>query len=158
MEEKKLTGFAIIAAMFLMMFIGLCALCSCTTKSKVITEYVYQHDTLYTYRVDTVHNAKYIVRWDTIRQVENHVIYLRPTGDTIKEFHYYHDRFQSSVVDSTYRYQAERDSLRAALNKAEGKTKVVVKTRNVFPWYNWLVILAIIAILAYLVKRLKSKV
>lgn len=157
MDSRKETGIALIAAMAIMILIAIAALCSCTTKSKVITEYVYQHDTLYKHIVDTVHDAKYVIRWDTIRLVEKHEIYLRPTGDTIKEFHYYHDRFQSSVIDSTYRYQAERDSLRAALDKAEGKIITIVKTKNIFPWYNWLVILAIIAILAYLVKRLKDK-
>lgn len=147
MDNRKLTGFVVILGIVLMLFIGLCALCSCTTKGKIITEYVYQHDTLYTYRVDTVHDAKYVIRWDTIRQVEKHEIYLRPTGDTIKEFHYYHDRFQSSVVDSTYRYQAERDSLRAALERESNKVKEITKTKHIVAWWEWMALAIIVGVL-----------
>lgn len=154
MEGRKLTGFAIIAAIFLIVFIAVSMLCSCTTKQKVVTEFVTVHDTIHSHHTDTLRDVKEFHHSDTVYKMTERLVTLNSEGLPIKEVnnHYYYEK--ETVRDSTSYYKAERDSLRAAQNKAEGKTKVVVKTRNVFPWYNWLVILAIMAILVYMAKRL----
>lgn len=177
MEEKKLTGFAIITAIFLMLFIGLCALCSCTTKQKVITEYVHVHDTIHTHHIDTIHKTNIIKETvhdtttvavhDTLFHNREQIIVLNENGDTIKEkskessWQKTKEQVQSnhteSRTDSTDYYRARSDSLEKALREEKQKEKVITKTRHIFPWYNYIVIALIIAALAYLVKKLNHK-
>lgn len=156
MERKQLTGFVVIAGIFLMILIGLCVVCSCTTKEKVITEYVTVHDTIHTHKTDTLREVSYQVRVDTIRQTETHTITLNNVGDTIREVHYYHDREKVIVVDSTDRYKATVDSLRSALITEQNKYKEVVKTKHVVKWYEWLLILCITGALVYGVKSIRK--
>ena len=140
----------------LMFAIAMMALCSCTTKQKVVTEYVTVHDTIRTHKTDTLREVSYQVRVDTVRQTETHTITLNNVGDTIKEIHHYHDTEKVIVVDSTDRYKAVVDSLRAALVSEQQKTKEVVKTRSVVRWWEWLLIVAIVAGLAYGAKMIKE--
>ena len=58
----------------------------------------------------------------------------------MKEFHYFHEKETTNTVDSTYRYQAERDSLRHALHEEQSKEKTVVKEKKVMAWWGWLLI------------------
>lgn len=156
MEGKKLTGFVVIMAIFLIMFIAVCMLCSCSTKQKVVTEYVTVHDTIRTHKTDTLREVSYQVRVDTVRQVESHYITLNNVGDTIKEIHHYHDSEKVIVVDSTDRYKAVVDSLRSALTSEQNKYKEIVKTKHVIRWWEWLLIIGIVLSLIYGVKQIKN--
>ena len=156
MERHRLTGFVVIAGIVLMLLIGLCALCSCTTKTKVVTEYVNVHDTVQVHRTDTVKEVSWQVRVDTVRQTETHTITLNNVGDTIREVHYYHDREKVIVVDSTDRYKATVDSLRAALTTEKDKYKEVVKTKHVVKWWEWLLIVGIVVALLHGIRATKT--
>lgn len=156
MEERKLTGFAVIMAIFLIVFIAVCMLCSCSTKQKTITEYVTVHDTIRTHKTDTLREVSYQVRVDTVRQVESHYITLNNVGDTIKEIHHYHDSEKVIVADSTDRYKAVVDSLRSALTSEQNKYKEIVKTKHVIRWWEWLLIIGIVLSLIYGVKQIKN--
>lgn len=156
MEGRKLTGFVVIMAIFLIVFIAVCMLCSCSTKQKTITEYVTVHDTIRTHKTDTLREVSYQVRVDTVRQVESHYITLNNVGDTIKEIHHYHDSEKVIVVDSTDRYKAVVDSLRSALTSEQNKYKEIVKTKHVIRWWEWLLIIGIVLSLIYGVKQIKN--
>ena len=156
MNRHRLTGFVVILGIFLMILIGLCALCSCTTKQKVITEYVTVHDTIHTHKTDTLREVSYQVRVDTIRQTETHTVTLNNVGDTIREVHYFHDREKVIVVDSTDRYKATVDSLKSALITEQNKYKEIVKTKHVVKWWEWLLILFIVGGLVYGAKIIKN--
>ncbi len=77
---------------------------------------------------------------DTVRGHESHTYTINNVGDTVKEYHYFHEKETTKTVDSTYRYQAERDSLRHALHEAQSKEKTVVKEKKVMAWWGWLLI------------------
>lgn len=156
MNRRKETGLVMLLGIALMFAIAMMALCSCTTKQKVVTEYVTVHDTIRTHKTDTLREVSYQVRVDTVRQTETHTITLNNVGDTIKEIHHYHDTEKVIVVDSTDRYKAAVDSLRAALVSEQQKAKEVVKTRSVVRWWEWLLIVAIVAGLAYGAKMIKE--
>lgn len=147
MEGRKLTGFAVIAAIFLIVFIVVSMLCSCNTKQKTITEYVTVHDTIRTHKTDTLREVSYQVRVDTVKQVESHYITLNNVGDTIKEIHHYHDSEKVIVVDSTDRYKATVDSLRAALEREHNRVKEATRTKRIIPWYTWMAIAIIVGVL-----------
>lgn len=156
MEEKKLTGFAVITAIFLIMFIAVCMLFSCKTQQKTTTEYITVHDTIRTHKVDTLREVSYQVRVDTVRQTETHTITLNNVGDTIREIHHYHDSEKVIVVDSTDRYKATVDSLRAALISEQSKNKEVVKKKNGVRWWEWFVICGIVITLVYGLKHINE--
>lgn len=157
MERRKETGFAVIFGMLLVLIIALTALFGCTTKQKTITEYVTIHDTIHTHKTDTLREVSYQVRVDTVRQVESHHITLNNVGDTIKEIHHYHDTEKVVVVDSTDRYKATVDSLRAALISEQSKYKEVVKTKHVVKWWEWLLICGIVITLVYGITHINDK-
>lgn len=156
MEGRKLTGFAVITAIFLIVFIVVCMLCSCKTQQKTTTEYITVHDTIRTHKVDTLREVSYQVRVDTVRQTETHTITLNNVGDTIREIHHYHDSEKVIVVDSTERYKAVVDSLRSALTSEQNKYKEIVKTKHVIRWWEWLLIIGIVLSLIYGVKQIKN--
>jgi len=60
-------------------------------------------------------------------------VVLNERGDTIKEIHHYHDTEKTIIVDSTYRYEAERDSLRNALETKEKESR---KERKMLSWWD----------------------
>ena len=155
MNKERETGMVMIVGIVLMLSIALIALFSCTTKEKVVTEYVTVHDTIRTNHTDTLKEVSYQVRVDTIKQTETHTITLNNVGDTIKEVHFYHDREKVIVVDSTDRYKATVDSLRSALINEQKKYKEVVKTKHVIKWWEWLLIVGIVCALIYGVKSVK---
>jgi hypothetical protein len=128
----------------------------CKVKQKVVTEYVAVHDTLVTHHVDTISDIRVVTHTDTIKQVEWHTLTLGQSGDTIKEVHIYHDREKTIVVDSTNRYKATVDSLRAALVREANKVKEVTKTKHVVRWWEWLVIVGIVGMLVYGAKLMKA--
>ena len=153
MEGRKLTGFVVIMCIFLMLFIAVCALCSCNTKQKVVTEYVAVHDTIHSHHTDTLHDVKIVTLNDTVRIMEWHELTLNNDGDTIKEVHHYYDKQTTILVDSTNRYKATVDSLRSALTKEQNKEKTVTKTKHLISWWEWMKLLLIISSVIFYVKK-----
>ena len=169
MEGRKLTGFAVIMAIFLIVFIAVCMLCSCSTKQKTITEYVTVHDSIRVYKIDTlreikavketIHDTTIVQVRDTIIHESGKVITLNEHGDTIKEkswdnlWQKIQEQLQSNHVDvhsdSTDYYHARSDSLESALHKEQSKYKEIVKTKHIVSWWEWLVIFGIVVALLY---------
>lgn len=156
MDTRRETGMVLIVGMAIVIMLVIGALCSCTTKTKVVTEYVNVHDTVQIHRTDTVKEVSWQVRVDTVRQTETHTITLNNVGDTIREVHFYHDREKVIVVDSTDRYKATVDSLRAALTTEKEKYKEVVKTKHVVKWWEWLLIVGIVVALLHGIRATKT--
>lgn len=140
---------AIILALIAMTFVG----CKTPkTVTEVITEYV--HDTVQVVKADTVREVKVTQRTDTVREVQTHTYTVSTQGDTIKEVHHHYSVEKTIVVDSTNRYKATVDSLRAALHEAKSKEKVVVKTRYILRWWEWGIIgLLAVTLIASILKR-----
>lgn len=147
---------AVIIGSIFILVILLVSLLSCTTKQKVVTEYVSVHDTVQIHRTDTVKEVSWQVRVDTVKQTETHTITLNNVGDTIREVHFYHDREKVIVVDSTNRYKATIDSLRAALVTEANKVKEVTKTKHVVKWWEWILIVGIVCGLVYGARQIKA--
>lgn len=138
MTRRQESGMAIITVAVLITII-LLSLCSCSTKQHVV-ETVYVHDTVFSHHTDTVVDVKIVHHTDTVRGHESHTYTINNVGDTVKEYHYFHEKETTKTVDSTYRYQAERDSLRQALHESQSKEKTVVKEKKVMAWWGWLLI------------------
>lgn len=138
MTRRQESGMAIITVAVLITII-LLSLCSCSTKQHMV-ETVYVHDTVFSHHTDTVVDVKIVHHTDTVRGHESHTYTINNVGDTVKEFHYFHEKETTNTVDSTYRYQAERDSLRHALHEEQSKEKTVVKEKKVMAWWGWLLI------------------
>lgn len=134
MNGRKLSDMAWMTAFAFFILFGCLLMCSCSTP-KTVTEYITIHDTLTTYKTDTIKDIKVVTRVDTVRQVENHTYTLNNVGDTVKEIHHYHDIERTIVVDSTERYRATVDSLRKALVIMANKE--VVKTKKVISWWEY---------------------
>lgn len=126
MDERKLyNGMTVIALMVLFALIGLSLLASCTTKEIVTKETITVHDTLWSHSTDTIMDVKVYTIHDTLRYAETHTITLNNVGDTIKEIHHFHEKENVIVVDSTNRYKAVVDSLKAVLReKSNAKTEI----------------------------------
>lgn len=129
----------------------------CKTQKVVETQVVTIHDTLITHRTDTVRDVKVTTKTDTIKQIESHTYTLNNVGDTIREIHHYHDLWHTLVVDSTDRYKAVVDSLRQALHEAKSKDKVVVKTKKVVRWWEYVVLLIIVGATIFFVLKRNAK-
>lgn len=138
MTRRQESGMAIITVAVLITII-LLSLCSCSTKQHVV-ETVYVHDTVFSHHTDTVVDVKIVHHTDTVKGHESHTYTINNVGDTVKEYHYFHEKETTKTADSTYRYQAERDSLRHALHEAQSKEKIVVKEKKVMAWWGWLLI------------------
>lgn len=176
MEGRKLTGFAVITAIFLIAFIVVSVFCSCNTKQKVVTEYVAVHDTIHSHHTDTlreikvvkeiVHDTTILQVRDTILHESGKVITLNEHGDTIKEkswdnlWQKTQEQLQSNHVeersDSTDYYRARSDSLEAALHKEQSKYKEIVKTKHIVSWWEWMIFLLLIASAIFYVKKSKK--
>lgn len=149
MEGSKETGMALLFGMVLVAIISLLVLFGCSTKEKVVTEYVSVHDTIRSCHVDTLHDVRVVIQKDTLRQVETHTFTVNQGGDTIREIHHHYDIQRTIVIDSTDRYRAVVDSLKAALKEERQKVKEVVKTKHMIRWWEWIVIIGIVAALVY---------
>ena len=153
MNPNGETRIAWIAFVVLVAIIVLSVLCGCKTKTVTVKEYVTVHDTLTTYRTDTIRDVKVQTIRDTVKQVETHTFTLNNVGDTVKEIHHYHDLWHTLVVDSTDRYKATVDSLRAALRESQNKNTTIVK-RYPIPW--WLIVTFVVVIAGACVYALKK--
>ena len=128
MDERRMRdGIAVIAAIIIMALMGLTLLVSCTTKEIVTKETSYVHDTVEVYRADTLWEYKFIKQCDTVKHESVHTVVLNDRGDTIREIHNHYNTEKTIIVDSTYRYEVERDSLRKALDKAHEREKTKEK-------------------------------
>ena len=153
MNEKRMTGMAWLLALWLVLAMVFLAMCSCSTE-KVITETIYEHDTVTVHHSDTVKEVVYKSKVDTVTNTEKHVYYLNNEGEPVKEIHHYHSVEKTNTVDSTYRYQAERDSLRQALREEKAREKTVTKIQ--VPW-QWLcmILVALFAAVVFIVRDRK---
>lgn len=141
---------------YFFLILSLWLVVGCKVKSRIVTETVIVRDTLVTHHSDTIHDVRVVTLKDTVRQVEWHELTVNNVGDTIKEVHHYYDREKTILVDSTDRYKAVVDSLRAALTTEQSKYKEVVKTKHVIRWWEWLVIVGIVVSLLYGIKQIRS--
>lgn len=159
MDERRMRdGIAVIAAIVIVALMGLTLLVSCTAKEIITEETSYVHDTVEVHRVDTLWEYKLVSQRDTVKQETVHTVVLNERGDTIKEIHHYHDTEKIIIVDSTYKYESERDSLRKALDQAHEREKT--KEKRGRTWTD--TIAAIVVLLAcvaffYFIWRLEKK-
>jgi hypothetical protein len=151
MTKQQENGMAIITAAVI---IALLFLSSCATK-KTVTEYITIHDTLTTYRTDTIRDVKYLHHTDTVTNREVHTYTINDVGDTVKEIHHYHDTEKVIIVDSTDRYRAVVDSLQRIVDaKAE---KTTVKVRQTVPWWEKGTFLAIVFFVCIAILKSRTK-
>lgn len=136
-----------VAVIIVLLFLSSCA------NKKTVTEYITIHDTLTTYRTDTIRDVKYLHHTDTVTNKEVHTYTINDVGDTVKEIHHYHDTEKVIIVDSTDRYRAIVDSLQRIVDAKSEKTTVKVK-QNIPFWEKGL-FLAIVFFVCIAV--LKSK-
>ena len=150
MTRKQETGIAVIAiaAILLLLFLS-----SCST-TKTVTEYVTIHDTLTTYRTDTIRDVKYLHHTDTVTNTESHFYTLNNVGDTVREVHYFHNTEKVVYVDSTERYRAVVDSLRAVIDQRAEKTKI---KRPAVPLWQKATFLLAVFLLCVLILKSRTK-
>ena len=156
MNKKGENRIALIAAVVLVALI-LLSFIGCKTKTMMVTENVYVHDTVTSIKTDTVREVKVQTIRDTTIQKEIHTYTLDNNGDTVKEIHHYHNSEKVIVVDSTDRYKATVDSLRQALHDFQSKDKVVTKTKYLIRWWEYVVLLAIVGITIFFVLKRGGK-
>lgn len=138
--RQQETGMVVIVAVVILLLLWLT---SCSTK-KVVTEYVTVHDTLTVHKSDTIRDVVYKTHTDTVTNTEVHTYTLNNIGDTVKEIHHYHNTEKVIVVDSTDRYRATVDSLRAVLKSQESKKEVKRTTRP--RWWEYVIFVALLAL------------
>lgn len=142
---------AIILAIIALTFVG-CK--SPKTVTETITEYV--HDTVTVHKADTVKEVKVTQRTDTVREVQTHTYTLSTQGDTIKEVHNNTIIEKTLVIDSTNRYKSVVDSLSKVVNELKNHEKVVVKTKYLIKWWEWVIFAAIFLWFAAMAIKKKS--
>lgn len=129
----------------------------CKTQKVVETVVEHVHDTVQVHKSDTVREVRVTHHTDTVKQIETHTYTLNNVGDTVKEIHHYHDLWHTLVVDSTNRYEARMDSLERALEVEKDKNKVVVKTKKVVRWWEYVVLLIIVGATIFFVLKRNAK-
>lgn len=136
---RQETGMALIAATTMIILIIILALCSCSTTKHVV-EQITVHDTVYSHHTDTVKDVKVLHLTDTVKLQEVHTYTVNAAGDTVRENHHLIEHNKIMIIDSTFRYQSERDSLRQALHEAQSNNKVIVKEKEVMPRWGWIIV------------------
>ena len=136
-------GIAALAALILM--------ASCKT-SKVISENVYEHDTVDVHHSDTVREVVHKVEKDSVIEKEVHTYTLNDVGDTVKEIHHYHTFEKVIVVDSTDRYKSIVDSLQSIINHQRNKQQKIVKKQR--SWSDYIILLGLVGIALLLVRKI----
>ena len=156
MTPKQETRTAIVFATIILALIALTFVGCKTPKTvtEVITEYV--HDTVTVHKADTVKEVKVTQRTDTVREVQTHTYTLSNQGDTIKEVHHHYSVEKTIVVDSTNRYKSVVDSLSKVVNELKNHEKVVVKTKYLIKWWEWVIFAAIFLWFAAIAIKKKS--
>ena len=156
MTPKQETRTAIVFAAIILAIIAL-TFVGCKTPKTVtetLTEYV--HDTVTVHKADTVKEVKVTQRTDTVREVQTHTYTLSTQGDTIKEVHNNTIIEKTIIVDSTNRYKSVVDSLSKVVNELKNHEKVVVKTKYLIKWWEWVIFAAIFLWFAAMAIKNKS--
>lgn len=151
MNEKRMSGMAWLMALWIILVMIAMCLFSCSTK-KVITETIYEHDTITVHHSDTVKEVVYKAKTDTVVEKEVHTYTLNNVGDTINEIHHYHNTEKVIIVDSTDRYKSVVDSLQRIIDKQHEKQEKVTKTKR--PWTDYLIVAAVLAFALFLIKKI----
>ena len=151
MNSRRETGMAWLMAIGIAALAALILMASCKT-SKVITETVWEHDTLTVHHSDTVKEVVYKSRVDTVTNTEVHTYTLNNVGDTVKEIHHDHTYEKVIVVDSTDRYKSIVDSLQSIINHQHDKQQKTVKKQR--SWSDYLILLALVGIAVLLVRKI----
>ena len=156
------------AWLWVLAIILLLILLSCGSK-KTVTNTIHTHDTIMVHKIDTfikhhsdtVKDIKYVSTADSVKEKEYHTYYINNVGDTTKEVHHYHTNEKIIILDSSYIYKVEIDSLRAMLEREKSKTQTqyeshdTVKVKKVFPW-DVLGLVVFVSAMAILVMRMKK--
>lgn len=156
------------AWLWLLAIILLLILLSCGSK-KTVTNTIHTHDTLIVHKTDTfikhhsdtVNNIKYVSTADTVKEKEYHTYYVNNVGDTTKEIHHYHTNEKIIILDSSYIYKVEIDSLRSMLEREKSKTQTqyenheTVKVKKAIPW-DMIGFVVGISAMAIMVMRIKQ--
>ena len=127
---RQETAIAIAATAVMLLII---LLTSCTT-TKSITETEVVRDTVTLNHHDTVTLNKYLTLHDTVSDIQYHYITLNDKGDPIKEVHIHDNKETVRIVDSTYRYKAEMDSMQRLLDKQHDQLTVKEQGGGVKRW------------------------
>ena len=156
------------AWLWLLAIILLLILLSCGSK-KTVTNTIHTHDTVMVHKTDTfiehhsdtVNNIKYVSTADSVKEKEYHTYYVNNVGDTTKEIHHYHTNEKVIILDSSYIYKVELDSLRAMLEMDKSKTQAqyenhdTVKVKKAIPW-DMIGFVVGISAMAIMVMRIKQ--
>ena len=156
------------AWLWVLAIILLLILLSCGTK-KTVTNTIHSHDTVMVHKTDTfikhhsdtIKDIKFVSTADSVKEKEYHTYYINDVGDTTKEVHHYHTNEKIIILDSSYIYKVEIDSLRAMLEREMNKTQTqyeshdTVKVKKVSPW-DVLALVVFVSALAILVMRMKK--
>ena len=143
---------------FIQIMIAAIFLCGCKSP-KSVTETIVEHihDTVQVVKADTVKEVKITQHTDTVREVQTHTYTLSNQGDTIKEVHHHYSVEKTIVIDSTNRYKATVDSLKAALHELKDNNKVVVKTKYLIRWWEWVLLIGFVLFIAVMSLKTTSK-
>ncbi len=151
MNSRRETGMAWLMAIGIAALAALMLMASCKT-SKVITENVYEHDTVEVHHSDSVREVTHKVEKDSVIEKEVHTYTLNDVGDTVKEIHHYHTFEKVIVVDSTDRYKSIVDSLQSIINHQLNKQQKIVKKQR--SWSDYIILLGLVGIALLLVRKI----
>ena len=153
MNRRQESGMAIITVAVLITII-LLSLCSCSTTKHVV-EQITVHDTVFSHHTDTVKDMKVLHLTDTVKLQEVHTYTVNAAGDTVRENHHLIEHNKMVIIDSTFRYQSERDSLRKALREAQINEKYIIREKKIMAWWGWIIVgCSLIPIILFFVNRL----
>lgn len=159
---------------FIQIMIAAIFLCGCKSP-KSVTETIVErvHDTIQVVKADTVVDVRIKVQvdtltvhlTDTVRESETHTYTVNEAGDTIKEVHLvkekeiYHHTIEERtlIVDSTNRYKSVVDSLSKVVNELKNHEKVVVKTKYLIKWWEWVLLIGFVLFIAVMSLKTTSK-
>ncbi len=166
-----MTGMAWLLALWLILAMIFLAMCSCSTK-KVVTETVWEHDTITVHHSDTVRivelkidsivDIQTVYVGDTVYRDREHIITLNTKGDTIKE--HLHEKqvekhneatntqHNKTSTDSVSYFKAKCDSLQKVINKQHNKQQKIVKKQR--SWTDYLILLGLVAFALLLVRKI----
>ena len=124
--SKKLGCLPILLLCVVLSFVG----CKTIKESEIIEV----HDTITTYKVDTLREYKQKTLHDTVNIYTEKILTLNEDGEVVKEVnnHYYHEKVVEK--DSTDIYKSLLDSIKQSLNTNHEKEKVIEKKDW---WAEW---------------------
>jgi len=151
MNSKRETGMAWLAATMLIIACILMAMCSCGSK-KVVTETIWEHDTITIHKTDTLRDVRTTILRDTTHHETERIITLKESGDTIRIVTNNTTVRYIEKTDSVDKYKSIADSLKSVINKQHQKQEKVMKTRR--PWTDYVIVFVVIAFALLLLKKI----